>query len=149
MPTGSIVINNGAGATNNPRVTLGLTAADAGSGLDKMAFSNDGVTFSSPEAIAAAKVWNLATGDGLKTVSVRYTDKAGNAAVFSSTISLDTTAPSGTITINSGAAYTTFTRVTLALNAPGAIWMRFSNDNSTWSGWTPYGQIDAWDLSQW
>ena len=147
VPTGSIVINNNAGATNNPRVTLGLTAADAGSGLDKMAFSNDGVTFSPPEAIAAAKVWTLSTGDGPKTVSVRYTDKAGNAAVFSSTISLDTTAPSGTITINSGAAYTTFTRVTLALNAPGAISMRFSNDNSTWSGWRPYGQIDAWDLA--
>jgi hypothetical protein len=147
VPTGSIVINNNAGATNNPRVNLGLTAADTGSGLDKMAFSNDGVTFSPPEAIAAAKVWNLATGDGLKTVSVRYTDKAGNAAVFSSTISLDTTAPSGTITINSGAAYTTFTRVTLALNAPGAIRMRFSNDNSTWSGWIPYVQLDAWDLA--
>ena len=146
-PTGSIAINNNAGATNNPRVTLGLTAADAGSSLDKMAFSNDGVTFSPPEAIAAAKVWNLSTGDGPKTVSVRYTDKAGNAAIFSSTISLDTTAPSGTITINSGAGYTIFTQVTLALNAPGAISMCFSNDNSTWSGWTPYGQIDAWDLT--
>ena len=147
VPTGSIAINNNAGATNNPRVNLALTAADTGSGLDKMAFSDDGVTFSTPEAIAAAKAWTLSTGDGLKTVFVRYTDKAGNAAVFSSTIFLDTTAPSGTITINSGAAYTTFTRVTLGLNAPGAISMRFSNDNSTWSGWKPFGQIDAWDLT--
>ncbi len=64
VPTGSIVINNSAGATNNPRVTLGLTAADTGSGLDKMAFSNDGINFSPPEAIAAAKAWTLAAGDG-------------------------------------------------------------------------------------
>jgi hypothetical protein len=147
VPTGSIAINNNAGATNNPRVTLSLTAADTGSGLDKMAFSDDGITFSPPEAIAATKTWTLSTGDGLKTVSVRYTDKAGNAAVFSSAITLDTTAPSGTISINSGAAYTTFTRVSLALNAPGAIWMRFSNDNSTWSGWKSYVQLDAWDLA--
>ena len=147
VPTGSIAINNNAGATNNPRVNLGLTAADTGSGLDKMAFSDDGITFSPPEAIAAAKAWNLATGDGLKTVFVRYTDKAGNAAVFSSTIFLDTTAPSGTITINSGAAFTTFTRVTLGLNAPGATSMRFSNDIVLGPAGPPMCQIDAWDLT--
>ncbi len=25
--------------------------------------------------------------------------------------------------------------------------MRFSNDNSTWSAWIPYVQINAWDLT--
>ena len=49
--TGTVTINGGAAATNTTSVTLTTDAANAGRG-----FSNDGITFSAPEAIVAAKV---------------------------------------------------------------------------------------------
>jgi hypothetical protein len=148
-PTGSIVINNDASGTNNRLVTLNLTAADSGSGLDKMAFSNDGNSFSAPEPYAATKIWNLTTGDGTKFVYVNYTDKAGNVATLYDTLTLDTTPPTATVTFVGGATNTSSTGIRLVLNAPGVTpyQMRFSNDNNTWSAWEAYFFIKDWTLS--
>jgi len=58
--------------------------------------------------------------------------------------------PTGSVTINSGAAYTTSAAVTLDLIAldggSGVADMRFSNDNSSWSGWETYTGSKAWNL---
>ena len=97
-PAGSISINAGAAATKLTAVTLTLSASDA-SGVAQMQCSNDNVTYSAAEAYATTKAWTLTSGDGTKTVYVKFKDTAGNwSGAFSDTITLDTTAPGITIT---------------------------------------------------
>ena len=101
-PTGTIKINNDAQYTKTTSVTLNLSATDSGSGMGpgaEMRFSNDNLTWSTPEAYATTKIWNLTSGDGSKTVYVKYKDVAGNwSTAFQDTIILDSTPPS--ISIN-------------------------------------------------
>jgi len=90
-PTGSIVINGGAETTTSLDVTLTLSSPDAA----KMKFSNDGVTYTSPEPYATTKAWTLASGGGnLKTVYVKFIDAAGNeSAAYSDTITYQSGTP--------------------------------------------------------
>ncbi len=132
-PSGMIVINGGADYTTSTGVTLALSATDTLSGMGQMRFSNNDSSWSTWEAYGTSKAWTLTSGDGTKTVYVQYRDNAGNiSGSFTDTIGLDTIAPSGTIVINGGAAYTTSTGVTLALSATDTLsgmgQMRFSND---------------------
>lgn len=65
-------------------------------------------------------------------------------------IIVDTTAPTGTLSINSGATYTSSASVTLALYASDTNHvpqMRFSNDNLTWSVWESPAWTKTWPLS--
>ena len=94
-PAGSVLINSGASHTNNPEVTLALSAADEHSGISAMRFSNDGVSWSGWEPYAAFKSWNLGAGDGERTVRAQFRDGAQNISPVSSDgIVLDTTPPS-------------------------------------------------------
>ena len=79
-----------------------------------------------------------------------------NESVASSTVSvsikgLDTIPPSGTVSINSGAASTSSAPVTLTLAATDALGtvtgMKFSNDGITFSTEVPYAVTYAWTLS--
>ena len=93
-PTGTVLINGGAAATNNATVTLALSASDALTGVTQMRFSNTGTTYSAAEAYAPTKSWTLAPGDASKSVFVQFMDAAGNWSVAATdTIVLDTTAP--------------------------------------------------------
>lgn len=58
-PTGSITINSGAAITNLQTVNLSLTCTDTDTGCAQMQFSNDNISWSTPEAYAASKVWNI------------------------------------------------------------------------------------------
>ena len=86
-PTGTIVINGGAALTTNPAVNLTLTCTDAG-GCTQMQFSNDGVNWSDPEPYAATKAWTLTTGEGVKTVFVRFCDSTGNWMSIATAVSI-------------------------------------------------------------
>ncbi len=93
-PAGSIVIADGQAWADRRSVTLTLACDDATSGCSQMQFSNNGVTFTAPESYATSKAWILSSGDGLKTVFVRYADAAGNVSPRASdTITLDSTRP--------------------------------------------------------
>jgi chitodextrinase len=93
-PTGSILINAGAPATNNRTSTLTLAATDNPGLASQMRFSNTGTGFTAAEPFATTKTWTLSTGAGNKTVYVQFSDAAGNwSASFSDSIILDTTAP--------------------------------------------------------
>jgi chitodextrinase len=93
-PTGTITINGGASVTNTSSVSLSLSATDASSSVSQMRFSNSSFGFSTPEPYATTKGWTLSTGDGTKTVYVRFQDAAGNwSSSFTDTIVLDTTPP--------------------------------------------------------
>ena len=108
-PTGGIAINGGAKYTRLTSASLGLSAKDVGSGVvTKMQFSTDGGPWTTPENFAATKPWTLTTGDGAKTIAVKYLDKAGNwSDAISATITMDTTNPDTTIVTKPAALSTT------------------------------------------
>lgn len=95
-PTGSIVINSGSGYTTQLQVTLTLDATDepGGSGVSKMQFSTDGVTYGAAQDYATSAIYTLDSGDGTKTVYVKFIDAAGNvSSAYSDNIVLDTGLP--------------------------------------------------------
>lgn len=151
-PNGSIQINNNVAYSTSPAVKLTLSAVDSTSGVDRVRYNNiDNWTNIEWEFIVAAKNWTLTPGDGIKTVYYQARDKAGLVSTFSDQIILDTTPPTGTITIANGASNSSSTTVTLTLAAEdttsGVAQMRFSNDNTTWTAWEPYSNKKTWSLT--
>jgi hypothetical protein len=146
-PTGSVSINGGASSTTSLIVSLSLSATDDLSGMGtgaQMEFSNDDLTWSSPEPLSTSKPsWDLSTyggnsSGGLKTVYVRFRDAAGNwslsftASITYTTVTLSTTSLSfatqmigttsaaQTVTVtNSGTTSLTISTVTIAGTNPG------------------------------
>ncbi len=113
-PTGTILINGGALFTNDINVNLSLSATDDISGVAQMHFSN-GSSYSALEPYVTTKSWTLSkSGDGLKTVRVKFMDNAGNenSPGIPATITLDTVAPvitllgSNPVILNVGDSYT-------------------------------------------
>jgi parallel beta-helix repeat protein len=153
VPTGSIQINGGASYATSTSVTLTLTATDSISGVSQMRFSNDGTTWSSWESTTTTKAWTLTSGDGPKIVYYQIKDNAGliSSPTYFALISVDTSPPQGSITINNGAAYTNMTTVNLKLTATdtvsGVSQMRFNNDYGAWSNWEPYSTSKSWNLT--
>ena len=95
-PTGSVSLAGGAAATRTRAVTVAVPANDATTGLSHVALSNDGVAWTT-RSYAASQSWTLSSGDGTKTVRVKWKDAAGNwSPVKTDTIVLDTVAPSAT-----------------------------------------------------
>lgn len=89
-------------------------------------------------------------------VAVSAYDTSGNESERSSEVSAsvpvsDTTPPTGTMTINGGAARTTSRTVTLTLSASDSqgtvTQMRFSNDGSTYSTAQAYATSATWTLT--
>ena len=87
---------------------------------------------------------------------VKSQDAAGNLTTssdytFTTIAPPDTTAPTGTISINSGASYTTSTSVTLTLSCSdsgsGCSQMRLSNNGTTWNAWENYATSKTWTLA--
>ncbi len=156
-PQCSVTINNGAAYTNSTLVTLTLSATDPspGSGVGQMCVSNASTSCSTWVAYGTSMAWTLPSVDGSKTVYTWFKDNAGNVtatpSTFADSIILDATAPTGSVTINSGAAYTNTTSATLSLSCTdtgsGCAQMQFSNDNVTWSTSEIYSATKAWTLT--
>ncbi|MBI5562933.1 MAG: HYR domain-containing protein, partial [Deltaproteobacteria bacterium] len=150
-PTGTVAVNSGAASTMWLGVTLTLSASDNSGSVAQMRFSNDGVTWSNWEAYSTTKAWALALGpSGVRTAYAQFKDTDGNASTTSDVIFYDSTPPTGTVVINSGAASTASASVTLTIAATdnvGVAQMRFSNDNAAWSAWQAYSTTKAWTLA--
>ncbi len=119
LPTGSVVINSGVSSTATNSVTLTLSSSDANGTVTGMKISNDGVSYSSEFVYATSRTWTLSSGYGNKTVYVLFKDSAGNWMKSPATDTIqvtDTTPPTGSVVINSGAASTATSTVTLALS---------------------------------
>ena len=97
-PLGSIVVAGGAVRTNNPAVTLTLSASDA-KGVADMSFSNDGISWSGWVPYGTSMAWTLSAGDENKIVYVRYRDTVGNIGIYTDDILFDATGPTGAINI--------------------------------------------------
>jgi PKD repeat protein len=107
-------------------------------------------TFGDGNSSILRSPYYLYSGAGVYTATLTVTG-AGGISSSTTTITTDLTGPTGTVSINGGAAYTNQLAVTLNLNATdnsGAVaQMSFSSDNSTWSGWEPYALTRVWTLS--
>ncbi|PVX24075.1 MAG: hypothetical protein CW716_10820, partial [Candidatus Bathyarchaeum sp.] len=153
-PAGSITINNGDPYAVSASVTLTLTATDATSGVHQVRFSNDGVwDTESWEAYSSTKVWNLASGDGTRTVYYQVMDGAGLVSeTYSDEIILDTSSPVGSIVIDVESEYVTSSVVTLNLSAAdatsGVHQVRLSNDG-VWDTelWENPSSTKVWTLT--
>jgi FtsP/CotA-like multicopper oxidase with cupredoxin domain len=128
----SLDINNGATRTKATAVNLALSAVDP-MGVATMQFSNDGVTYSAEEQYGTAKTWNLAPGDGLKTVYVKFRDNTLPTGFqyppFISTIFLDTVPPITSASPNPGTYASATVSITLTANKPATIY--YTTDGST------------------
>ena len=92
------------------------------------------------------------TEEGTATIYYRSIDIAGNIEpTLFRRVKIDKTAPSGSIIINNGDAYTTSISVTLTLTAndtaSDVAQMRFSKDGTTWSDWESYSTSKSWSLT--
>lgn len=79
-PTGSVVINGDAAATNVRAVSLALSATDTAGAVTGMQFSWDGTTWYGWEAYATARNATIQGGAGVKTIRVRFRDALGNVS---------------------------------------------------------------------
>jgi len=95
-PAGTFVINNDDTYTTVVGVTLNNGITDANPPIE-MEFSNDDATYSGYVAYAATPSWDLAAGDGLKTVYAHFRDALGNVFSTSDDITLDGTAPATSV----------------------------------------------------
>jgi hypothetical protein len=87
-----IKINDGSSWTNNPTINLTLSTTD--DSAKYMEVRNDTSFTGIKENYNATKAgWALSSGDGNKTVSVRFYDGFGNYTDANSNVLLDTTAP--------------------------------------------------------
>jgi YD repeat-containing protein len=93
------------------------------------------------------------TVDSNGTHSVQYysNDGFGNTETTrSASFNIDCVPPTGSVTVNSGAAWTNSRSVTLALPAAdatsGVSQMRFYNDGEGWSAWEPFAATKSWML---
>jgi hypothetical protein len=133
-PVGTITINSSNIYTRYTSVTLTLSCSDTGGNCAQMQFSNNNTNWSSPEAYAITKIWTLSSGDGLKTVYVKFSDNADNwSNAYSDTIILDTIAPTTTAS-PSGGTYSSAQRITLSCNdgnGSGCGNIYYTTDGST------------------
>ncbi len=148
-PAGSVTIDGGDAYASSADVSLAVPATDAGTGVARIALSNDGVVWTE-RAYSPTQSWTLSVGDGPKTVYTKWLDSAGNwSAVANATTVLDTLAPSGSLTVASGGAYTNSIAVTLDVPATavsGVTQVALSNDGSTWT-MRDYAAMQAWTLA--
>lgn len=134
-PTSEVSIQGGDPFTSSSNVDLSISNVQNG---DFMRFANEDMVWSGWIPAATSHEWNLSTGDGTKTVYMEVKDQANNLHSSSDTIVLDTLKPTGSLSINAGAAVTNQTDVTLTVTAQdekGTPSIRFSNDGITWSQW--------------
>jgi len=139
-PVAEVVINADDAATSSTSVTLNLTfesGDDAGN--PQVRVRNTGGAWSGWYTWSTSISWTLETGQGTKAVDVEFKDDYGLSYFDSDTISLDLTAPSGTVAIEGGADWTNSTQVGLSLTFQdahsGVASMRFRNPGDDWGTW--------------
>ncbi len=138
-PRGTAKIKGAPKWINSHQITLDLNCADA----EKMkisAVSKEWIPYSKFKEVT------LSEGDGVKTVYVKFMDKAHNiGSVIKLTVNLKTTAPVDCkIQIDQGHKFTTKKdkRVSLRTHATGAKYMMLSNyANFTGAKWITYNAI--------
>ena len=134
---------SGPTGTNTASVTLYSSVSDA-NGVYQMRIGNYPGPFSDFEAYTATRTaWSLLDPgiDGTKKIYCYYKDKAGNTTntLLNDTITLDTTPPSTSVIVNSGAAYSTSLSVTALMTISGDnTHYQYSDSENGDSAWIAY-----------
>lgn len=144
----------------------GEASSDTGSPINLVEVSTDnGISWSMASGTASwSYSWQPAT-DGEYSLLSRATDLAGGVETPGPAVqvTIDRLPPGGYMEINSNTATTATTAVTLSINATandpgltceyftppfvcGTISIRFSNDGTSWSGWTTAQAMMNWTL---
>ena len=136
------------GGPYNTSQTVTLTCKDeGGSGCNRIYYTTDGATPTTSSSVYSTPI-NIPKSTPLKFFA---TDLAGNTEIIKTEIyTIDTIPPTGTITINSGAALTNNPNVTLTLSCIdniGCSQMQLSNDNVTYSTPETYATSKVWTLT--
>jgi alpha-tubulin suppressor-like RCC1 family protein/sugar lactone lactonase YvrE len=144
----SIIGIGNAGYSTSQNVMLSLSCSDgSGSGCWQMKLSDDNILWPSFENYTTTKSTSLPTGNGLKTVYVKFRDAANNwSNVYSAAIFLDSAIPTGSLSIPSTNGFTNNRLVLLnttcndpgGSNASGCDRMKFSTDGTTYTASLPY-----------
>jgi chitodextrinase len=141
------------GSTIGATVTLSATASD-NVGVVGVQFLLDGANLGAENTTSPYSIsWNTATAaQGPHALSARARDEAGNTAVATAVnVIVDNQPPTGTITINGGAAATNNRTSTLTLaatdNAGPVTHMRFSATGTSFSAEEVYATTKTWTLS--
>ncbi|MCR8657150.1 S-layer homology domain-containing protein [Paenibacillus endoradicis] len=140
-PTGMVTINEGAAYTTDVDVALDFTLGAGVTDVVYVQFSNDNLTWSSELEYSAIMSYTLPTGDGSKTVYVRFIDRAGNTGTAEVSIILDTTLPIGTMVINNNDQFSNSLELEITLTTPDPsdiAGIQFSSDGTTWSALEAY-----------
>jgi hypothetical protein len=149
-----LTINGGALTTTSVNVRLDVSASNADSSQNglSMSFSNDDATWSGWQDYADWTLWQLPSGDGMKTIYGRFKNSAGAiSSTVSDTIRLDTGVQSEySVTINNGALFTNKIEVQLTISAkPQTTEMQISNDGGFIGvAWEPYSAHKAWQITR-
>ncbi|MEZ5988596.1 MAG: S8 family serine peptidase [Planctomycetota bacterium] len=152
----TVQVNSNATYTNSLTVKVKASATDSYSGAYQMRYSGNNSTWTGWYTYTTAdRSLNMAsigwtTTNGNKAVYVQVRDKALNVSgTKADTIYLDTIAPViSSASLNGGATVTSSLSATLATSVSGSpTQMRYSNNNSTWSGWVAYNASLSVSLS--
>ncbi len=125
---GLVVIEEGAPYTAKTIVNLRIDCPPEVR-PQRMQLSADGTFTTEWENYQREKLWILGSGDGNKTVWVRFEDFRGIYSLpVNDTIVLDTVAPVVTVSIEGGAEYATRTNLTVSVvcedaSPPGGMWL--------------------------
>lgn len=148
----------GNGATVSGTITVNATVIENNS-MGSVQFKLDGANLGAPDGTSPYSAsWNTTTvADGSHVLTAVATDSAGNIGPASAPVTVtvsnggDTVPPTGSVTINSGAAATNTTAATLTLSATDAggsvTQMQFSNDGTTYSTAETYATSKTWTLA--
>jgi len=139
------------GLWHNTDLTITLTCGDDGNGIGTTYYR---VNSGPVKSVAADGQSVILTEGASNTLEYWSVDGAGVEELphkMLTQIKLDKTPPTGLLTINSGAAYTGSSAVTLSLTASdlsGVAQVRFSNDG-VWDTeqWQPFATSQSWLLS--
>lgn len=153
-PTWSISINSWATYASDRVVSLALNWTDS-SWIKRIYLTWDiDLDYRGYQSYVTTKAAQLTSGDGPKVVQVQYEDNAWNlSAIYSDSITLDTTAPIWTVSINAWSSYTTSLSANLTISATDTYWvsqMMVSQDvNFVWATWESYSTSKSISLSSW
>ncbi len=131
--------------SNATGAELAFTSSEAGSTFECRLDGGAFITCTNPKVYT-----NLE--EGAHTFEVRSQDAVGNvdASPAAYTWTVDLTAPTGSVTINAGAAETASAQVTLSLAASdagsGVTFVQVRNAGGAWGAWLAYSPSMSWTL---
>lgn len=151
FPTAYVILNNGSLFANSQYASVSIIPDPGVNDIVSMRYSVNGGSKSPNQPYYSEFSIDVGEANGAKSITIELIDAAGNVSpLYYWYFTMNTTIPTGTFSINSGAAYTTTQEVdlTIAVNASSneVVSMRFSTDNSNWSSPEAYSWSKRYTL---